>query len=154
MNLILWRHAEAQDAEPDLARELTARGRKQAKAMADWLLPRLSERYRVIASPAQRTRQTADALGVDYQVDRQLAPDVDVAHYLAAANWPHGPEGCGGTVVLVGHQPMLGRLASLLMADREMDWSVRKGAVWWLSTREREGREQVVLRSVVNPEQL
>ena len=154
MNLILWRHAEAQDAEPDLARELTARGRRQAQAMAQWLRPRLPERCLILASPAQRTRQTADALGIDYRIDRHLAPDVDVAHYLAAANWPPGPEGCGGTVVLVGHQPMLGRLASLLMAGQEMDWSVRKGAVWWLSTREREGREQVVLRSVTNPEQL
>ena len=31
MNLILWRHAEAEDiAASDLARQLTARGRKQA----------------------------------------------------------------------------------------------------------------------------
>ena len=37
MNLLLWRHAEAQDGDPDLARELTARGRKQAEKMAHWL---------------------------------------------------------------------------------------------------------------------
>ena len=56
--------------------------------------------------------------------------------------------------MLVGSAGHIGRLASLLMAGQEMDWSVRKGAVWWLSTREREGREQVVLRSATNPEQL
>ncbi|MBP8308948.1 MAG: histidine phosphatase family protein [Burkholderiaceae bacterium] len=154
MNLILWRHAEAQDAEPDLARELTPRGRKQAEHMARWLRAQLPKRHLVLASPAQRTRQTADALETDYRVERNLAPDVDVAHYLAASVWPEGPEGCGGTVVLVGHQPILGRLASLLLCGEEQNWSVRKGAVWWLTTRDREGRAQVVLRSVINPEQL
>ncbi|HWS74448.1 MAG TPA: histidine phosphatase family protein, partial [Quisquiliibacterium sp.] len=75
MNLILWRHAEAEDAEPDLERRLTARGRKQAKRMADWLNAQLPERFVVIASPAQRTRQTADALECEYRVDRRLSPD-------------------------------------------------------------------------------
>lgn len=153
MNLILWRHAEAEDAEPDLARQLTGRGRKQAARMADWLRPRLPERYAVLASPAQRTRQTADALG-DYRVDARLAPDADVADCLAAIEWPEGPRDAGGTVVLVGHQPALGRLASLLLSGQELDWSVRKGAVWWLSTRERDDRRQLVLRTVIAPEQL
>ncbi|HQY27494.1 MAG TPA: histidine phosphatase family protein, partial [Burkholderiaceae bacterium] len=55
-------------------------------------------------------------------------------------------------VVVVGHQPTLGRLASLLMTGQEADWSIRKGAIWWLSTREREGRGQVVLRAVMAPD--
>ncbi|HEX7466215.1 MAG TPA: histidine phosphatase family protein, partial [Usitatibacter sp.] len=39
MELILWRHAEAEDAGGggDLARSLTKRGRKQAAKMAEWL---------------------------------------------------------------------------------------------------------------------
>ncbi|KAA0253219.1 MAG: histidine phosphatase family protein, partial [Acidobacteria bacterium] len=40
-----------------------------------------------------------------------------------------------------------GRLVSLLLSGEEADWSVKKGAVWWLTTREREGRAQVVLRA-------
>jgi len=154
MNLILWRHAEAQDGTPDLARELTPRGLKQAERMAVWLRAQLPGRFQVWASPARRTRQTADALGVDFRIEPHLAPDRDVAHYLAAAAWPEGPAGSSGTVVLVGHQPMLGRTASLLLCGQEQDWSVRKGAVWWLTTREREGRNRVVLRAVINPEQL
>ncbi len=154
MNLILWRHAEAEDAEPDLSRRLTPRGRKQAARVAHWLRENLPERYLVLASPATRTRQTADALATEYTVDRRLAPEMDVAHYIAAAQWPDGPEQASGTVVVVGHQPVLGRLASLLLAGREQEWTVRKGAVWWLSTRERLGQEQVVLRSVVSPDQV
>lgn len=154
MNLILWRHAEAEDAEPDLERRLTPRGRKQAQAMARWLLDNLPERYLVLASPARRTRQTADALERGYRIVRDLAPGADVAHYLGACEWPTGPADAFGTVVVVGHQPVLGRLASLLLADREIDWSVRKGAVWWLSSRDREERQQVVLRAVVDPDML
>jgi len=43
MDLILWRHAEAEDAggKPDLERNLTRHGRKQAARMAEWLKPRL-----------------------------------------------------------------------------------------------------------------
>ena len=66
MNLILWRHAEAEDVaaslriqrSTDLQRELTKRGEKQAEKMAAWLRPRLPEDTRVLVSPAVRTQQT------------------------------------------------------------------------------------------------
>ena len=37
MDLLLWRHAEAEDGEDDLKRRLTARGEKQARTMAAWI---------------------------------------------------------------------------------------------------------------------
>ena len=151
--IVLVRHAEKDTSvanNPDP--ELSAEGRERAIKLMNFV-----KRYKpheIFSTNYKRTRQTADALETDYRVERNLAPDVDVAHYLAASVWPEGPEGCGGTVVLVGHQPILGRLASLLLCGEEQNWSVRKGAVWWLTTRDREGRAQVVLRSVINPEQL
>lgn len=154
MHLILWRHAEAEDTEPDLERRLTPRGLRQAQAVARWLHANLPERYAIVASPARRARQTAEALERDYRIERSLAPGADVAHYLGVSEWPTGPASAHGTLVLVGHQPTIGRLASLLLAGRELDWSVRKGAVWWLSSRDREDRRQVVLRTVINPDQL
>ena len=58
MNLILWRHAEAEEIAPtDLARQLTVRGRKQAQAVAKWLRARLDEDAAILASPAVRTIQ-------------------------------------------------------------------------------------------------
>ncbi len=36
MELILWRHAEAEPGEPDLGRRLSAKGEKQARRMAEW----------------------------------------------------------------------------------------------------------------------
>ncbi len=64
------------------------------------------------------------------------------------AGWPEH----SGAVLLVGHQPALGRLAALLLSGAEADWSVKKGAIWWFSKRSREGRDQTVLRAVMNPE--
>ena len=156
MDLILWRHADAgdstSDAAADFQRRLTDRGRKQAERVGRWLQGRLPERYVLIASPAPRAAETAAALGGKLRTDVRLAPGADVADYLAALNWPGGPEARMRHIVLVGHQPTLGRLASLLLAGSEADWSIKKGAVWWLSTREREGQEQVVLRAAIAPD--
>jgi phosphohistidine phosphatase len=55
-------------------------------------------------------------------------------------------------VLVVGHQPTLGTVASFLMSGEESYWSVRKGAVWWLTNRDRLGGSAVVLRVVLGPE--
>jgi phosphohistidine phosphatase len=150
MDLILWRHAEAADSLPDLARALTPRGAKQAKQMAEWLKSRLPRHTRVIASPAERTRQTAAALAADFEIVRALAPGASPTAVLAAAGWPD----IKGAVVVVGHQPTLGLVASMLIAGEPMPWSIKKGAVWWLSHRVRGEQPQVVLRAVMSPDLL
>ena len=53
---------------------------------------------------------------------------------------------------MVGHQPTLGSVASFLLAGEEAYWSVKKGAVWWLSNRDRLGNASVVLRVVIGPD--
>jgi phosphohistidine phosphatase len=155
MDLILWRHADAGDSVDDPAvdcdRRLTDRGRKQAERVARWLDARLPERCLVLASPAARARETAAALGARTRVDVRLGPGRPVVDHLAALNWPDGPEARVRHVIVVGHQPALGRLGSLLLAGAEADWSIRNGSVWWLSTREREGQAQVILRAAIAP---
>lgn len=153
MDLILWRHAEAEDggaALPDAKRRLTARGDKQAHDMAKWLKQHLPKKLKILVSPAVRTQQTAHALALPFEVEPRIAAGADTADLLAAAGWP----GHSGAVLLVGHQPTLGRLAALLLTGAEADWSVKKGGVWWLSKRSREGHDQTVLRAVMNPELL
>lgn len=150
MELILWRHAEAVDGEPDLARELTPKGLKQAKAIAQWLSSRLPGQARIIVSPAERTQQTAAALTDEFKIDRQLAPGAPPTAVLAAAGWP----GHRGAVVVVGHQPSLGMAAALLIAGEPMPWSIKKGAIWWLSHRVRGEQPQIVLRAVISPDLL
>lgn len=158
MNLILWRHAEAEDLpdalsisrSADLQRPLTRRGRKQAEASAAWLRARLPADYRVVCSPALRTRETAAALSGKPEILDELAPGADVGAILAAIDWPQGHE----HTVVVGHQPWIGLLASLLMAGDEMPWSVKKSGIWWLAGRTRESEAQVVLRAVIQPDLL
>jgi phosphohistidine phosphatase len=155
MDLILWRHAEAEEAGgkmPDARRRLTARGEKQARQMAAWLKQRLPKRTVVLVSPTQRTQMTAHALGGAFEIAPGLGVGADAVHLLAAAGWPDGLD--GGAVVLVGHQPSLGRLAALLLAGEEADWTIKKGAVWWFSTRTRDGESQTVLRAVAGPDLL
>src|SRR5690606_16332433 len=156
MDLIVWRHADAGDAAADLARDaerrLTERGRKQAERIARWLQGRPPERHTVPSTPAARAREAAEGPGVKVRGHPRLDPGAGGPHARAALDWPDGPESRSRYVVVVGHQPTLGRLVSLLMSGQEADWSIRKGAVWWLSTREREGREQVVLRAAIAPD--
>ena len=161
MDLILWRHAEARDlpeesptAEADLARPLTPRGEKQAQRMAEWLNRFLPDSTRILVSPSLRTRQTADALGRKYRTVDALAPGVSHTQALAASRWPDSRE----PVLLIGHQPTLGQLAGYLMGGAETldgpPWAVRKGAVWWLRHRDRDGVGEVVLVSVRTPDKL
>lgn len=145
MDLLLWRHAEAVDGTPDHARALSERGVQQAKRLAAWLHEHRPKRLRVLVSPTVRTRQTVSAFTDDFEIVPALGPDQSVADHLAACGWPDSKGAC----LLVGHQPTLGRLAALLLAGQEADWTVKKGALWWFSNRVRDGETQTVLRTVV-----
>ena len=148
MDLILWRHADAAPGARDLERKLTAKGRKQAERVGTWLASRLPGRYTMLVSPAHRARETADALGTHYKIVERLAPGAAPGDILEVCGWPSHK----GAVVVVSHQPDLGRVAALLVSGAESDWSVKKGGLWWLSNREREGESQVVVRAVLAPD--
>ena len=148
MDLILWRHAEAEPGEPDHGRRLTSKGRKQAERMAAWLEHRLPETTRILVSPAERTQETALALGRRYRTSREVAPGASAASILAAAGWPDARE----PVLVVGHQPTLGEVAAFLLAGEEAGWSIRKGAVWWLTNRTRLGQSGAVLKVAIGPD--
>lgn len=148
MDLILWRHADAEEGFPDEARKLTDKGEKQAARMAAWLGPRLPREVGILASPAKRAQQTAAALGREFETSAEVGPGASAPSLLAAAGWPDA----GGTVIVVGHQPTLGRAAALLLSGAEADWSVKKGGIWWFSNRVRPDEPQTVLRAVMAPE--
>ena len=150
MELILWRHAEAEDGVPDLQRELTSRGHKHAARVAAWLLQRLPAKFSVIASPAERTRQTAHALGVSFKTAAELLPGAPVDAVLRAVEWPERER----AIVVVGHQPTLGQVAALLVSGAPADWTAKKGGLWWLTNRVRNDEAQVVVRAVVTPDLL
>jgi phosphohistidine phosphatase len=142
MELILWRHADAQDGAPDLARKLTAKGHRQAARVAQWLHEHLPPGFEIISSPAVRAQQTAGALGLPFETSPLLAPGAPVASILSAAGWPDRPH----TAILVGHQPDLGRAAAFLVSGLEREWHIDKGGLWWLG-----GEKQVFVKAVVSP---
>ena len=148
MDLLLWRHAEAEGGEVDFDRELTARGEKQARIMAKWIHQHLPKKLRIIVSPTVRTQQTAAALDLPFETNRKIGPDACVSELIAASAWP----AASGAVLFVGHQPALGRLASLLLSGQEAEWTIKKGALWWLTNRVRAGESQTILRTVISPD--
>ena len=152
MDLILWRHAEAEDSLPDLQRALTPKGEKQARRVGEWLHARLPNSARILVSPAKRAQQTAQFLAE--LSDRKLktldvlAPGARADAVLTAAGWPQSRH----TVVIVGHQPTLGEVAGHLLCQRG-ECAVRKGAAWWLASREGDdGAPLAVIRAVISPE--
>ena len=157
MDLILWRHAEAEDwpgGDPeggsDLDRSLTPRGEKQAARMAGWLDRQLPEGTRILVSPARRCEQTVLALGRKYKIRTELAPDATPAQLLELVQWPQSRS----PVLVVGHQPTLGQTIAQLLGLQERDCPVKKGSLWWLRSRERDGHTQTVVVTVQSPEVL
>ena len=154
MDLILWRHADAhpigKSGEFDHLRRLTSKGRKQAGAMAKWLDRHLPESARVLVSPAARAVETADALERRYTIRDELAPGSQPASILAMAQWPTAKH----PVVIVGHQPALGQIASLLICGEENELQVRKAGIWWISKRPGDDHPRPILRAAICPEYL
>lgn len=162
MDLILWRHADAQELAQgidDPARGLTAKGYKQARRVAEWLNRFLPEGTRVLCSPALRCQQTAETLGRKFKLVQALSPEGSAEGLLAAARWPDAKE----PVLVIGHQPTLGLAAAYLMTGARLagnheselrPWAIKKGSVWWLRHRPREDRGEVVLVAVRSPEQI
>ena len=150
MELLLWRHAEAEDGLPDLERALTPRGQKQARRIADWLKTRLPTQTRVLVSPALRTRQTAAALARDgLTIEQRLAPGADLATIIDLINRHERDAERHGALLLVGHQPWVGEVAAQLLTGRPQALGVRKAAVWWLK---HHGAGQWTLLAVTDPD--
>lgn len=153
MNLLLWRHAEACNAKPgqnDLDRCLTLRGEKQARRMTNWLRRHGPPTMHVIVSPAARCRQTARFLDFPHDIDERMGPEACVSSLLAVVQEKEN-RAPNTVILLVGHQPALGRLAACLLSRQETDWRIKKGALWWLATDQRQSTQHMYLKAVIDP---
>lgn len=142
MDLIIWRHADAEDGTPDAERKLTAKGEKQARRVAAWLKDRLGDDYVVLSSPARRARDTARALTAGFETSEELGASATPRSVLKAAGWPRRK----GGVVVVGHQPTLGQTVALILTGEEAGWSVKKGGLWWIQSRD---DDDYIVRAVI-----
>ncbi len=124
VDIIFWRHAHAkpaQDDQDDMERPLSVKGEKQARQMAAWLNQRLDKRVIVLTSPALRTVQTANALGLEYEVEQEIRPGADmetildvISRHLDADENEQLPR----QILLVGHQPWIGQTIGRMLGMR------------------------------------
>ncbi|HCX84465.1 MAG TPA: phosphohistidine phosphatase [Micrococcales bacterium] len=115
--LVLLRHAKAEPhAASDAARPLALRGRRQAAAVGDALAADGPVPDLVLVSAATRTRQTWELLAARLPV----RPDVAVLEELYDAgprtvlSLLRGVDDAVGTVLVVGHEPVMSSTAALL----------------------------------------
>ncbi len=127
IHLHLLRHAHAGDPakwdRPDDERPLSARGARQAEALAGALVRAGFASDAIVTSPKLRAEQTArivaEALGVDVRTDERLASGFDLealASLLDDVGRPTSP-------MLVGHDPdfsdLLGELLGTAIGMRK-----------------------------------
>jgi len=107
MRLYLVRHAKSDPGSPDELRPLNAKGRKQARELAEGLAG--AQPSLVLTSPLVRAYETAAAIatatGAELRVDERLRPGATAAGLLEAVASEDGP------VVAVGHQPDCSEIA-------------------------------------------
>jgi phosphohistidine phosphatase len=100
---VIWllRHGDAEDGSPDSQRQLTDKGRSQAKAAGTALATLGVKLDACLASPRVRALDTArlacEPLGLEPQTDDRLSGGGFDPEELAA--------GLGEHVLLVGHEP-------------------------------------------------
>jgi phosphohistidine phosphatase len=110
VRLFLVRHAHADPGDPDELRPLSARGREQARELAERLAA--ARPTLVLTSPLLRARETAAAIakaaGAELRVDDRLAPGA------TADGVSEATAGTAGPVVAVGHQPDCSEIVAAL----------------------------------------
>lgn len=148
MELILWRHAEAEDGFPDEERALSAKGHQDAEKMAIWLSSRLPSDTQILVSPAKRAQQTAAYLNLPYTTLESIAPGASGSDVLSACGWGTSKK----TILVVGHQPSLGMAASMAMIRKPYYWCVKKGSIWWLENRMRTEDQETIIKTVIAPD--
>ena len=140
-DLILWRHAEAEEASAsglDTDRVLTKQGRKDAAKMAGWLKQHLPTDVLVLVSPARRCQETAAALAEVSKVEIRTADFLSVNNSVETIAKEVAGIADAKTLLIVGHQPNLGYLIARLLKMQDKACVVKKGAVWWLRQRQLE----------------
>jgi phosphohistidine phosphatase len=151
--LFLVQHGEAMTEQEHPERPLTPRGRAEVERVAVFLagcgLPRPSE---IRHSGKRRAEETAQifarvlSLGHGVRVMKGLAPNDDAASLARELEDEEPP------LLLVGHLPLLARLATFLVAGREEPTVVRF-RTGGLVALEREGARWVVA-ALVTPDML
>ncbi len=161
MKLYLLRHAEAvprEDSIPDCDRALTSDGMETMKTVALGMRALKIKVDLVLTSPLVRARQTAEiaavALGVKSKITltKNLAPDADPESFIAELALKH----CSiKNILLVGHEPHLGRLASVLLTGTtDLPVIFKKGGLMALKLDSKPCKQGATLKWFLTPRQM
>jgi len=115
MKIILARHAAAEDkAASDAERRLTPEGHEQAAVMGRLIAATVERVEQVWTSPLPRALETAEIAAKHLGVIPKIEPELAIGGELEQLCWKMHREAVT-TLMLVGHQPDLGRLAARLL---------------------------------------
>ncbi len=157
MKLYLVRHAIAEDSadyEDDSLRPLTEKGREKMKRIAASLKDLGAAPDLIVSSPYVRASQTAAILAKELKYKEELAysdflvpmgePDV----MIGEINEKYTVD----ELMLVGHEPSLSALASVLLAgNADIAIDLKKGGVCCLSVDDLRYDRKAVLEWLITP---
>lgn len=109
MLLFLVRHAHSDPGDPDELRPLSARGREEARALAERLAAHPSPPRLVVSSPLLRARETAETIAAtasaELRIEERLAPG------MSADDLREVVQKAEAAVAAVCHQPDCSEIA-------------------------------------------
>jgi phosphohistidine phosphatase len=130
MELYLIRHAHAVDEEENPARPLSERGRKQVRVLAKFLAGSGAlHPAECWHSTLVRSRETAELLVRGLGLKTPLVETAGLEPMDDPAEIVRHLKGLTKPLAIVGHEPYLSTLASLLVGSAEPIFLVRKSAV-------------------------
>ncbi len=153
MDIYIIRHAHAIAGKDDAARPLSVKGRRQLKAMAAFLLRSRALKAREIwHSPLVRARETAERLADRMRSSAKLVEVAELTPETNPAVLARRLKKVRHPVAVVGHEPHLSALATLLLTGRAGApvFDLEKGAVVALALRNR----KVFLRWMISPREI
>jgi phosphohistidine phosphatase len=162
MKLYLLRHAIAAERDPDIypddsLRPLTASGRKKMGKIANALCRMGLQVDLILSSPYLRARQTAEIArkGLNLKKERlllidALAPAGDPERLITEIQEKYAVE----ALMLVGHEPNLSNLISLLLSgDTSIPIMMKKAGICCLSIEQLTAGKCAMLEWLINPGQ-
>ena len=162
-NLFILRHGIAVDhGTPGYAsdddRPLTPKGKRQMHKITGAMRAMKLRFDLILSNPLVRARQTAEIVAADLKIKKrlnfadELKPGGDVQALVKKINtWESQPE----SVVLVGHEPCLSELISLLVTGRTAaNLQLKKAGLAKLETDDLRASQSATLAWLLTPAQM
>lgn len=129
MKVILLRHGAAEDmASSDFERKLVAKGREQAAAVGRFYKKNKLNITRIISSPFLRAQEMASIVAREIGGDIEVEEDKSVGCGMRAEDALSLMRDCddNDTLLLVGHEPDMGRLTSFFTGTSGVNFAFKK----------------------------